>query len=210
MAELAGRWGVSANTVSRRLSYLAIKPIRQGNFRFLTPDQLELAERLQQHVLSGQPMEAFARPDQSEGGLVTRRVAPSPQVAGLALQADQLAAMAALMKPAGNPLQRARGLAEAADQALVLTNDDLGELLGQGVNSWRDGHEAYGYRFSRHKQGTQVLWVIERAITAGSNIRALPATSHGASRTVGFGSVIEAKVEVLSSGAALFARNVIS
>lgn len=210
MADLAGRWGVTSNTVSRRLAFLGIKPIRQGNFRFLDPEQLELAERLQQHILSGQPMEAFPRPDQTEGGQVVRRVAPSPQVAGLALQAEQLAAMAALMKPAGNPLQRARGLAEAADQALVLTNDDLAELLGQGVSSWRDGHEAFGYRFNRHQQGRQVLWTVERAITAGSNVRALPSTSHGTSRTVGFGSVIEARVEVLSSGAALFARNAIS
>lgn len=59
MADLAGRWGVTANTVSRRLSFLGIKPIRQGNYRFITADQLALGDELQQHVLSGKPMDWF-------------------------------------------------------------------------------------------------------------------------------------------------------
>lgn len=46
MADLAGRWGITSNTVSRRLSFLGIKPIRQGNFRFITPEQLELASEV--------------------------------------------------------------------------------------------------------------------------------------------------------------------
>ena len=59
MADLADRWGVTPNTVSRRLSFLGIKPIRQGNYRFLDAEQLALAEQFQQHILSGKPMEAF-------------------------------------------------------------------------------------------------------------------------------------------------------
>jgi hypothetical protein len=60
MADLAARWGITANTVSRRLSLLGIKPIRQGNFRFVTAEQLVLGDELQQHILSGKPMELFA------------------------------------------------------------------------------------------------------------------------------------------------------
>jgi len=187
MADLAGRWGVTPNTVSRRLAFLGIKPIRQGNFRFLDPEQLDLAEQLQQHVLSGKPMEAFPRPGQEEGGLVTRHVRQSAQVAG---QVDQLAlleAMAALLPtPAADPLQRARGLAEAADSGLVLTNDDLGALLGQGVKSWEDGHHAYGYRFSRHKQGNSVLWTVERALAQRPAVATSHATSPATNRSVGF------------------------
>lgn len=59
MADLASRWGITANTVSRRLSLLGIKPIRQGNYRFITAEQLALGDELQQHVLSGKPMELF-------------------------------------------------------------------------------------------------------------------------------------------------------
>ena len=60
MTDLSGRWGVTSNTVSRRLSFLGIKPIRQGNFRFLTADQLELAEALHQHISAGRPMADFS------------------------------------------------------------------------------------------------------------------------------------------------------
>jgi hypothetical protein len=210
MADLAGRWGVTSNTVSRRLAFLAIKPIRQGNFRFLTPEQLDLAEQLHQHILSGKPQEAFPRPAERPGeGQVMRRAPQAsqvvPQVAG-----EQLAALMTALQPAADPLSRARGLAEAADNGLVLTNDDLGALLGQGVSSWRDGHEAYGYRFRRHQQGRQVLWQIERAITTTSR-PALTAAVGTRNRRVGFSTpeVIEARVEVLSSGAALFASNLI-
>ena len=60
MTDLAGRWGVTPNTVSRRLSFLGIKPIRRGNFRFLTPEQLDLAEALHRHISIGKPMDEFA------------------------------------------------------------------------------------------------------------------------------------------------------
>jgi hypothetical protein len=118
----------------------------------------------------------------------------------------------AAMQPAADPLQRARGLAEAADSGLVLTNDDLGALLGQGVSSWRDGHLAFGYAFRRHQQGRQVLWQIERAITTTSR-PALTAAVGTRNRRVGFSTpdaeVIEAQVRVLGDGAALFASNLI-
>jgi hypothetical protein len=74
MADLAARWGVTPNTVSRRLAFLQIKPIRQGNYRFLTVEQLELANALHSHVLSGQPMETFPHSQQEgEAMAIARR-----------------------------------------------------------------------------------------------------------------------------------------
>ena len=208
MADLATRWGVTPNTVSRRLSFLGLKPIRQGNFRFLTPEQLHLAEQLHQHVLSGKPQESFPRSNQGDGGRVVRRVQQSPQVSGL-VPAEQMAALAAALQPV-DPLRRARGLTEAADHGLVLTNDDLSSLLGQGVGRWGDGHEAYGYCFGKHKQGNQVLWTVSRAIApnGGPPIRSLPSggTSPTTSRQVGFGAVIEASYRVIDdTGSRIFA-----
>lgn len=188
MADLAGRWGITANTVSRRLSFLGIKPIRQGNYRFLTAEQLALAEQLQQHILSGKPMEAFARPDQPEGGLVARRVEAPAQVAG---QVEQLAALVAAIgaaqpTPAVDPLQRARALAEAADQGLVLDNAELKALGVRGVAGAQEDQEAHGYRFRRHQpkgEGTGVLWTVERVL--GQRVEPT-ATSPATSRSVGF------------------------
>ncbi len=205
MADLAGRWGVTPNTVSRRLSFLGIKPIRQGNYRFLDPEQLELAEELQRHILSGKPMESFPRPGQEEGGLVARRV---PQPGPITGQADQMAALASALAAAmpqttTDPLSRARGLAEAADSGLVLTNDDLGLLLGQGVSSWRDGHMAYGYAFQRHQQGRQVLWTVERAIRTSRATSASSTASPVTSRPVGFLGAPEARSAITVQAVAL-------
>jgi hypothetical protein len=188
MADLAARWGITANTVSRRLSLLGIKPIRQGNFRFVTTEQLAQGDELQQHVLSGKPMEAFPRADQPEGGLVARRVAAPAQVAG---QVDQITALVAALsqvqQPAAvDPLQRARALADAADNALVLDNAELKALGVRGVAGASTDQEAHGYRFRRHQpkgEGTAVLWTVERVIgqrPAGGG------TSPATSRSVGF------------------------
>jgi hypothetical protein len=62
MADLAKRWGVTANTVSRRLTYLKIKPIRQGNYRYITVEQLKRADALDQHVCKNKVMYTFMEP----------------------------------------------------------------------------------------------------------------------------------------------------
>lgn len=108
-------------------------------------------------------MEAFPRPAQEEGGQVVRQVRDRPQVVGLVPEMAALVAAIQRATPA-DPLQRAKGLADAVERKLVLTNEDLSNLLGQSVSSWRDGREAYGYRFCRHNQGKQVLWTVKGAI----------------------------------------------
>jgi len=201
MADLAGRWGITSNTVSRRLAFLGIKPIRQGNFRFLTAEQVVLADQLQDHLLAGKTMETFPRPDLAEdGGQLMRRVAGqvSGPVAGL-VAVEQVAALAAAMaaiKPT-DPLARARGLMEAADTGMVLTSGDLEALGVKGASGWKDCRQVYGYRFQRHQaaKGGQVLWTVARLIGAhgGGAIGALPP-----GRRVGFaGDAIEATYRVI-------------
>ena len=195
MADLAGRWGVTANTVSRRLAFLGIKPIRQGNYRFLSPEQLEQAEQLHQHILSGKPQESFPVPDQGDGRLVARRVPAAGQVVPQ-VATEQLAALVAAMgqlmpSPAADPLQRARGLAEAADNGLVLDNSELRALGVVGVAGQTDqAVDAHGYRFRRHQPGgtgARVLWTVERLLGQPATS---PATRHSTSpatsRPVGF------------------------
>jgi hypothetical protein len=63
LANFADLWGVTANTVSRRLSYLNIKPMRHGNFRFITEKEFEKADALHRHIQSGWPMSAFVFQD---------------------------------------------------------------------------------------------------------------------------------------------------
>ena len=195
MAELAGRWGITANTVSRRLAFLGIKPERQGNLRYITAEQLALGDDLQSHIVSGKPMELFPRADQPEGGLVTRRVSGSGLVTG---QVEQMAAMAAAMaaampQPPVDPLRRAKALAEAAELGVALSSMELAEVLGMSpatVSSWPDGHQPRpGFKLLRCKQkpGGAVWWVVQRD-GATASIRAIAGAASG--RSVGFGACL--------------------
>ena len=195
MAELASRWGITANTVSRRLAFLGIKPERQGNLRYITAEQLALGDDLQSHIVSGKPMELFPRADQPEGGLVTRRVSGSGLVTG---QVEQMAAMAAAMAaamPAApvDPLRRAKALAEAAELGVALSSMELAEVLGMSpatVSSWADGHQPRpGFKLLRCKQkpGGAVWWVVQRD-GATASIRAIAGAASG--RSVGFGACL--------------------
>ena len=195
MADLAGRWGITANTVSRRLAFLGIKPERQGNLRYITAEQLALGDDLQSHIVSGKPMELFPRADQPEGGLVTRRVSGSGLVTG---QVEQMAAMAAAMAaamPAApvDPLRRAKALAEAAELGVALSSMELAEVLGMSpatVSSWADGHQPRpGFKLLRCKQkpGGAVWWVVQRD-GATASITAIAGAASG--RSVGFGACL--------------------
>jgi 5-methylcytosine-specific restriction endonuclease McrA len=62
MSELASQWRVTPNTVSRRLAYLNIKPVRRGNFRFITAEEWQMANAFHHHISQGKPMEDFSRP----------------------------------------------------------------------------------------------------------------------------------------------------
>ena len=190
MVELASRWGVTANTVSRRIAYLGIKPIRQGNFRYLTAADLELAEQLQQHVLSGKPMEAFPRPDGETSAMVRQKEKDDPTAA-------LVAAMAAQLRPPTDPLIAARRLKEAADLGVWLSNAEMAETLSVADTTMRgyaDGHSPRpDFKLERQKDGSGALWW--RVVHLAGTISALPATS----RRVGFSGAIEASYETLNS-----------
>lgn len=207
---------MSRNGLKARAKKLGVE-LRQVSSTLTTwpGEYIELGDRLHEHLRSGQPMGTFPglKPADADGTEVA--LTPHGRSAGSELavtQADQLAVLAAAVasampQPAVDPLARARGLAEAADNALVLCNEDLAALVGQGVSGWSDGTERFGYRFRRHQQGRQVLWVVERAVAVAGKLAAVS----GRAKRVGFATpeVIEARVEVLSTGAALFASNLI-
>lgn len=203
MAELSSRWAITPNTVSRRLAFLGIKPIRQGNYRFLTPEQVEQAQKLHDHILSGKPQDTFPRPD-GDSSQVVRHVAPSGQVAA---QVEIAAAMAAALQPAPDPLMLPRGLAEAARDQLVLTTDQLVALGVKGVDGFADGDEAYGYRFSKHRQRNRTLWTVEQSI-GGKTLKQLDqavAQKADSGRQVGFAAHLTSN----TSGISLFAATTI-
>ena len=167
MAELADRWAITANTVSRRLAFLGIKPIRQGNYRFLTPEQLEQAQALHDHILSGKPQDTFPV---AQSGQVTRQVnggsQVTRQVAGLEQLAALIAQQSAALQAPSDPLKVARALVEVADLGVALSTRELADALGfspETVGSWKDGHSPRpGFTLHRQKAGNAVWWTVKR------------------------------------------------
>ena len=115
-----------------------------------------------------------------------------------ALVAAVAAAMAQTApKTPEDPLKRARGLAEAADAGLVLTTDDLVALGVKGVDGFADGDEAFGYRFSKHRQRNRTLWTIERSIGKSKTGFSLPGSSSSSSgKSVGFAAALFATTTI--------------
>ena len=202
MAELSSRWAITPNTVSRRLAFLGIKPIRQGNYRFLTPEQVEQAQKLHEHILSGKPQDTFPRPD-GDSSQVVRHVAPSGQVAA---QVEIAAAIATALQPAPDPLMLPRGLAEAARDQLVLTTDQLVALGVKGIDGFADGDEAYGYRFSKHRQRNRTLWTVERSI----GVKTLKQLDQAIDQRVESGRQVGFAAHLSGNGVSLFAATTIS
>jgi hypothetical protein len=216
IAELEKQWGISRNALKARAKALGVELIRQGPTLTVWPgDRVAEAHRLDAHLKAGGAMAVFpgvaAASSDSQPSVTPQGRSAGSQLAVTASKAGQLEALAAAMAaampaPAVDPLQRARGLAEAADAGLVLANDDLAALLGRGVNQWRDGHQAYGYVFQRHQQGRQVLWTLQRTIgrPAGTDgitpapTAALSAASTGSKGGRRPGFVVDAHATVLS------------
>jgi hypothetical protein len=196
MADLASRWAVSPNTVSRRLAFLGIKPIRQGNFRFLTPEQLELATALHDHIQAGRPMETFPRRLDGEAVAMVRRQSKADTPSDLG---SFMAAIAAA-RPAPDPLQQARRLKEAADLGVWLNNAELAAVLGMAESTLRDKSQDYsprpGFLLDRRQEGKggPIWWRVKQSDAPGG---ALP-TSGATSRHVGFG-VVEARCQIMGS-----------
>lgn len=168
-AELARRWGVTSRTVKRRLGFLGITTLRRGRCRCLTMEQLALAERFHQHLSQGKDSSSFNIQDHE--ALETQVIPaqqPTAPISNHDLAPQHLTALAtallAQLAPSADPLQRARGLAEAADARLVLTSKELAEVLGHGIAGWRNSRDDYGFHFTRHKQQGKVLWTVERSL----------------------------------------------
>jgi hypothetical protein len=201
--DLEKRWGISRNGLKARARALGVDLIRVSSTLTTWPGAfVELGDRLHDHLQSGQPMGTFPGLKPAAGDGTPTATTAADSMAIVKAPGSELAALVMALKEAAtaraaDPLLRARGLAEAADSALVLTTTDLAALLGQGVTAWRSGHEAYGYRFERHQQGRQVLWTVARAIATSSvsaSVRSLSGGTASSERRVGFAA--EAVIDV--------------
>lgn len=192
LKELEQRWSLSRNGLKARARALGVELQRVSSTCTLWPGEfVELGDRLDEHLRAGNPMATFpglAPITASTSDTAISKPAANDQAETLAVAIAQAIAAHAVTPPSADPLKRARALAEAADNGLVLTTDELAALGVKGVDGFADGAEAFGYRFHKHQQRNRTLWTVERTIArpgTGSTVASLPA------RPVGFAGVIE-------------------
>lgn len=204
--ELEERWCLSRNGLKARARALGVELIRKSSTLTVWPAEfVDLGDRLHEHVSSGKPMGTFPglSPDRNAStASTTTNIAKRDDAALIAAVAAAMTQAAPT--PPDDPLRRARGLAEAADNGLVLTTDDLVALGVKGVDGFADGDEAYGYVFHRYRQRNRTLWTVERAIVKSKPDFSLPASSSSNdSPRVGFAASFN------NTGISLFAATTI-
>lgn len=187
LRELEQRWKLSRNGLKARARALGVELIRVSSTLTTWPgDYLDLGDQLDAHIRAGKPVGTF--PGIAPAGTaITKAPSSKPAAPSLidAAAADALRAFYGVSAANADPLRRARALAEAADNALVLATDELAALGVKGIDGFEDGAEAFGYRFHKHNQRSRVLWTVERTIGRPAGVPAAAAMA----RPVGFGAI---------------------
>ncbi len=203
LRDAEARWGISRNTLKSRATALGVELIRVSSTDTRWPAAyVDLGDQLHQHLQAGGTLKDFPGAKPVSAGSDAGNSKALAKVADAELIATAVAAVLAththsLPATAADPLARAKGLAEAADEGLVLTTDELVALGVKGIDGFADGDLAYGYCFHKHNQRNRVLWTVERVIAkpaSGGNLTPL-----AASRPVGFAGAIEASYRTISA-----------
>lgn len=218
LQECCDRWGVSSrNSVKARAAALGVELRRESSTRTVWPrEDLPLGDELHQHLQTGGTLRDFpgalpqpAKPSAPKESALTAAAGGSDALAVALLQFLQQQTPAA---PASDPLARARGMAQAADERLPLTTPELAELVGldpDEVAKLKAGATLYGFRLSRigaRPSKSQPIdrraWLLTRiaedpadGVTA---VSALPAaTAPTGKRAPGFVACIDAEATVM-------------
>jgi hypothetical protein len=188
VSQLPDRYSITRSVVYNRLNDLKIKPERQGNKAYVNAQQLDLLDRLHQHIQQGgitadflATLEPSARASAIPSGLQSagqsarasglQSAEPSARASGLqsagqmlvdAQTLTVLGEMVARSLPAPDPFINLRLLQEACDRGWLLSTSQLAPLLGvKSLNG--QVVERYGFRFTRvGKNGIESAWRIEQ------------------------------------------------
>jgi hypothetical protein len=204
--ELEARWGITRNALKSRAAALGVELVRVSSTDTRWPGAfVDLGHDLHEHLQRGGTLKDFPGSKASLTGS-SGAISATKKASGAAAEDLALALAKAmgntLSLPTADPLRRAKALAEAADNALVLTSDELASIGVKGIEGFVDGDLAFGYSFSKHQQRNRILWTVERVIgkKAVTDGTAQPLTPGKADKQVGFGLGA-------TMGASIFATN---
>jgi len=172
--QVADRYGIQYTSLHNRMTKLGIKPTRQGRESYLGASDIELLDRLDEHLKNNGTFDNFAL----EQGDAVPFVIEKSNVSGLvkskgetntsiqSIQQDGLVeALALIARAQYDVLTPQKTLKEATEEGFLLTSEQVGSILGYSkstVSSWETGTIKLGFRFHKLKEGSTVLWRVER------------------------------------------------
>jgi DNA-binding transcriptional regulator YiaG len=172
--QVADRYGIQYTSLHNRMTKLGIKPTRQGRESYLGASDIELLDRLDEHLKNNGTFDNFA----IEQGDAVPFVIEKSNVSGLvkskgetntsiqSIQQDGLVeALALIARAQYDVLTPQKTLKEATEEGFLLTSEQVGSILGYSkstVSSWETGTIKLGFRFHKLKEGSTVLWRVEK------------------------------------------------
>ena len=174
--QAAERYGCENNysTFHNRMVKLGIKPERRGRQSFLNQQQIQLLDRLDQHLKSGG---TFANFDIEEGATkpMQESIGSSKMVVssvrsitstGSIGDVEIIAALQSLAMKNYDVLTPQKRLKEAVDNDFLLTTEQVSQILGLNSNtirSWKSGTQRLGFVFHKDHEGSSaVVWRVSR------------------------------------------------
>ena len=162
VSELQERYGIGKQAVYNRLEALKIKPLKQGNRSYINSEQLEVLDRLDEHIASGGTMADFPPPGiESSLSLVDEVDKPT----GLS-KADDLITLieriAAAIRPTADPLAHYEQLEKAIANDWLLTTSEVQRVIGVKPKGERFTRGSFTFVRSG-KIGNQSAWRVMKS-----------------------------------------------
>jgi hypothetical protein len=175
--QAAERYGCENNysTFHNRMVKLGIKPERRGRQSFLNQQQIQLLDRLDQHLKSGGTFANFdieegaTKPMQESIGsskLVVSSVRSITSTGSIG-DVEIIAALQSLAMKNYDVLTPQKRLKEAVDNDFLLTTEQVSQILGLNSNtirSWKSGTQRLGFVFHKDHENSSVVWRVSRTI----------------------------------------------
>lgn len=169
VSELQSRFNLGKQAVYNRLDALDIKPFKSGNRAYITADQLQLLDRIHEHLIQGGTMADFQPSQRSKSPLDTLDSSSGLLDNNLEVLVKLIAGAAsqtiASTIPTRSPLWYMSELEEAQTQGWLLTTSEIQKLIGvkpttaKGTSTYQRGSFSF---VKAGKIGTQTAWKVTK------------------------------------------------
>jgi hypothetical protein len=173
--QAAERYGCdNYSTFHNRMVKLGIKPERRGRQSFLSQQQIQLLDRLDEHLRTGGTFGNFIieegatvpMPKNTSSMELIASNSHSIVSTGSIVDMEIVAALQAVANANYDVLTPQKRLKEAAEDGFVLTTEQVSRIVGLShstVSSWKTGTRKLGFHFHKDHEGASVVWRVSRA-----------------------------------------------